>query len=113
MSTYSFVAVSYYLFPDEAVALDEHVNEISQKLASNTITLPRVLELLGSDSVPDNFGEGRFQIWKDNEASSALYLFRYGDTALLTAITPPETISFESTDLDSPAICAAGNERWK
>lgn len=91
MNTHTFIGVSYYLFPDHVVALDAHAAQVVEQLTSDRVTLQPVLKVLETDSIPGNFGEGLHPLWKNKE--STLLVFRYGDTALLTGVCPPQEIN--------------------
>lgn len=113
MSTYSFIAVSYYLFPDDRVALDEHAAKILKQLTSSRVSLRPVLEVLQTGTIPGDFGEGRHPLWSDKEGQKAIYVYRYGDTALLIGFCPPQELNLpDAARADWSAIAAQGMQRW-
>lgn len=113
MSTHSFIAVSYYLFPDEARALDEHAAKIVSQLTSSRVSLRPLLEVLETGSIPGDFDEGGRSLWSDERNQQAIYVYRYGDTALLVTLCPPHKIALRNAaTADWQGIVAQERHRW-
>lgn len=109
-SSYAFVGVSYYLFPGEATTLDHHASKMLAQLTPiRKTSLTPVLKLL-EGSIPDSFDEGKYQLWADEQRTASILVVRYGDTALLIGIAPPQQITGE---IDVRKLVQEGQKRWK
>ncbi len=90
VSSYTFVSVSYYLFPDEATTLDHHASKMLAQLTPvRKTSLTPVSELL-EGSIPESFNEDKYQLWADEDRNTSILVVRYSDTALLIGIAPPQ-----------------------
>jgi nucleoside phosphorylase len=78
--------MAHYLFPDEADVVDAHAKQIARHWAANARP-DRLLAVAESTEVPGVYNEGRFILWQCE--TSAIYVWRYDDTALLVGIHSP------------------------
>lgn len=105
MNSLTFIGVSFYLFPEEAEALDAHAAKVVVRLTQSGAQLQPVLEAFDTGS---GFGEGLRDLWRGT--NSALFVYMYGDTALLTALCPPRELA--AADGSLPSLIVEDSSRW-
>ena len=109
MSAYTFIGLSYYLFPREAPAFDRHAARLVKQWGGRA--RPRILAALASSHPDQAYREGRCVLWPKKPRHKTILAYRYGDTVLLVGIYSPRLRDRVGIDLE--AVPYKRRERWK